>query len=261
MSTWNSTLWGSALPGGPAQSNGVVLVGDILYAAMRIAGILAAPGRGYGVDEKNDALNAFNVMLDGWNTERLTVYVMVRSLFTFTPSKQAYTIGPGGDFDMVRPIRIHAAGVLITTTGQPIELAMSSLTTDRWQGIAVKSTTSTWPSAFYYEPYFPLGTLNFWPIPRDVNQLVLYTEQQIGQFFDPSQQVLVPPGYLKALEYNLALELSVRFPRAKMTALAMQIAVDSKADIKRRNIPIVELKCDAGVLGLRTPTFNWLSGE
>lgn len=248
MSTWNSTVWGSALPGGPAAAGGQVLVSDILYTALRIAGVLTAPGRGYGTADKDDALNTFNTMLDNWNSQGLTIFAQARTVFPLVGGQQAYQIGTGAaDFNITRPVRLEAAGLISGS----LEWELNPLTDDNWQDIPFKGIQSQ-PSSFYYQNEFPIGSIYLWPVPSNSNYSVaLYTDELAGGYTDPSQQVSFPPGYRKALEYCLAVELAILYPRSVMHPSVPQLALDALADIKRLNLPAPEMSCDSAVLSRR----------
>lgn len=80
---------------------------DLIKLALKVAGPLAV-GQTPSAEDANDALALLNSMLASWQQKRLLVYHM---LDVGTPATGArfYTIGPGGDFDAVRPDRIDGA--------------------------------------------------------------------------------------------------------------------------------------------------------
>src|SRR5690242_9726876 len=90
-----------------------MIVEDLIYAAVRIAGILQGPGQTFSGDDANDALKCLNSMIDAWKIQRLMVFAIIRSLFTVTPNKQEYTIGSDPavtpDFFLERPVKIEGA--------------------------------------------------------------------------------------------------------------------------------------------------------
>jgi len=267
MGAFGSVQWNQGLFGGPGGSvSAGTLVSDLIYVALRLAGVLTVPGRQYGQAEQADAFNALNAMLDTWATERLMVPYIIRSVQTLSAGKQDYTIGISNtatpaDFVMVRPSRIEAASILnMTNPASPLELPMDSLTVERWQGTALKTVTSSIPPKFYYEAAYPLGILHLLHIPAVANSVALYIWSVVPQFQTPNDTVLLPPGYLRALQYNLAVELAVRFPGARMKQATEDIAVSSKAAIKSLNSPILEMRCDPAVLS-GGGTFDILIGE
>jgi hypothetical protein len=49
------------------------------------------------------------------------------------------------------------------------------------------------------------------PVPSAADTLVLYTWQQLSRFAATSDTFDLPPGYARAIRYNLALELAPEY--------------------------------------------------
>lgn len=241
-----------------------VLAG-LIYPALRIAGILGAPGRTAKTagSIQAEAFDVLNTLIDGWNLERLTIFEEARLVFNLVASQQTYTIGPGGNFNTVRPQRIDRASIVIQYNGpQPMELPLQILTYAQWQQIVSKSVTSSIPRQVYYQPAYPLGNVNYWPLPSQVVQTILYVWQQMGAFATITDPISIPPGYLKALRYNLAADLADIYPgKQKMSARSMQIAAESKGWIKRQNIIPLDIQVDRALIDLKDAGFNVYTGE
>ena len=71
-------------------------------------------------DEANDCLESFQDMIDAWNADGLTVYSIGSADFPLTLGQQAFTIGPGGNFDTNRPPKIVGMSAILLFL-QPIE--------------------------------------------------------------------------------------------------------------------------------------------
>jgi len=91
---------------------------DILYPALRLAGILTGAGHTEAPEDLTDGLIALNGLVDSWSSQRLLVYTIRADRYPVTPSQASYTIGPGSDFDAPRPTRITAANFVLTTGGE-----------------------------------------------------------------------------------------------------------------------------------------------
>lgn len=234
-------------------------VRDLLHASCRLLGVIAV-GETLSADEQTDCLYALKTMIDGWSNESLTIFSKVREEFTLTPSKQTYTIGLDvtADFNTTRPQKIENA--LIKVFGTPdYELPIEIFNQDQWANILVKDVTSSIPRGIYNDNANPLSNLSIWPIPSDANALVLWSWKPLTNFSSPDDLVIFPPGYERAIRYNLALELAPEFgvqPREDVAG----IAVMSKAEIKRMNIKPLYLKVDEAIVGTGRP-FNWLTGD
>lgn len=211
--------------------------------------------------ELNGAMNTLNNMIEAWNTEKLAVPGVRPETFALTPAKSTYTIGTGGDFNTTRPIRIVKARIKDAAgTEYSCEVTENY---EYYAAIVVKSTQSVLPTLIYDDSNFPLKTLYFWPVPSSGSySVVLWNMAQLSGFTSLADEVIVPPGYKRALEYNLSIELGPKYGK-KATADLIQLAIMSKADIKRTNISIGELQADPMYVGGGSGgrPFNWLTGE
>ena len=207
-----------------------------------------------------DALQTLNDMIESWRVDDHMVFNIRRQLFTIQAGKQDYTIGPGGDWDVLRPVTIDRAGLIINGGDYPIELPMEILTTQRWAGITVKPVPSTLPRGIYYQPANPLGIASLWPLPSaGGNQVALYLWDELTGFNDLTQEITLPPGYMRALRYNLAIELNADY-RKQLDPSVQLIAAQSKAAIERLNQPIYELTVDPALL-YAPKGWNWRTGD
>jgi len=190
------------------------------------------------------------------------IWSFQRNLYPLMASKQDYQIAPGmdlPDWDAVRPVRIEMAGLLQPDTG--LELSVQVLSLEKWKALPMKSIVSTLPLRLYYEADFPIGIVHVYPVPTIANQIVLYGWPQVlAQVETADDEMFLPPAYQRCLEYNLALELSPRYPQFKLSPLVVQIAAESKSNIKSLNAPTLEMECDAALLGYGS-RFNWLTGD
>ena len=242
-------------------------VQEIIYAALRIAGVITAPGRGMSSSELSDGMEVINAMLDEWSADRLNVFCVQVGQYDLVPNQQVYTIGidPAGlviaDFNAPRPTQIQEANIITQVGGgaSPVRVSMALLNTDGWSQIAVQATGSTIPQAIYDDYNAPLSNLYLWPYPTAAAQLELYYWQQLTQFVNPTDSFAFPPGYRRAIEYNLAVDLANRFPNARMGATAIQIAMASKATIQAKNSPEPVSSCDPALLMGRRSNWNYLS--
>ena len=102
-------------------------------------------------------------------------------------------------------------------------------------------------------------TLSFWPIPNAQVNFALYTWTALAQFPDLVSDQDFPPGYLKALRYNLAVDLAPEFGVAQVPQTVLMQAVESKGKIKALNQPMVDMACDTALVNQRGGRYNWLT--
>lgn len=227
-------------------------VRDLIKGSMRLAGIIAA-GETPSATEEADALSAFNDMLDSWSNKGLLAYVLAQESFTLIANQASHTMGVGGDFNTVWPSRITALGVMDNITEIPIEL----ITLEEWQQIRIKTTTSTFPTKAYVEPDYPLKKIFTWPIQNTTRTIKVYSRKRLITYTSLSTAVDVPPGYLRAFRYNLAIELSSEYGKVP-SPLVVDAAQESMNDIIRQNTTPVVAESD--VANFAQKSFNWITG-
>ena len=81
---------------------------DQITGALRLIGQLAE-GEQPSADTAQDALTAFQQLVDSWNTERLSVFSTQDQVFTWPAGALSRTLGPSGDFVGNRPILVDDA--------------------------------------------------------------------------------------------------------------------------------------------------------
>lgn len=233
-----------------------MLASDLIKGSLRLIGAIAT-GETPSASELADGLVSLNDLLDSWSTNGLLIYQNKRESFPLIPGKQAYTIGLTGDLNTDRPVRIKKA----FTDQNGLEIEMEILETiEEWAELKIKSFTSSLATKLYVEPGSPFSTINLWPIPNIANNLVLYSEKPLTSFATSSTDVPLPSGYARALRYNLALELAPEFGR-EPSALVVQAAMDSKADIQRINTDPVYMSSDETGAGSSANRFDYRTGQ
>jgi len=218
---------------------------------MRLVGAIAA-GETPDDDEAATGLQVLNDMVDSWNAERLMIFTITIGEFNLTPGQQVYTYGTGGNFNAPRPAEINRASIVsLANPIQPLELKIDYLTDRNWQeDYPVKNITTTLPLAVYDDGAFPFRNLSYWPIPTVAVKTRLYSWTALTQFPDLCTDITFPPGYPKALRYNLAVDIAAEFPGNPSTLpLVSSVAAETKGLLKAINLPIVETTEDPALIG------------
>ena len=233
---------------------------DLIASSLRLINVLAT-GENPSIDESNDALLVLNQLIDSWNGESLMIFTQQRQVVVPLTLVQAYTLGPGGDFNVARPANIPRVSVLsLNNPVQPLELPLEMLTDEQWQNrIPVKNVTSALPTIVWDDGGFPLRTLSFFPIPSQQVNFVIYSWQALSQWTLLSDDHIFPPGYLKALRYCLAVDLAPEFGVQAPQTVTAQAQLE-RAKIKSLNTGFLDIQCDAALLSIgRGGQYNWLN--
>jgi len=204
--------------------------------------------------DANDALAAFNAMLDSWSGEGLASYANQTISAPLVIGTQSYTIGSGGTINTTRPDNILQAWI---RDSQNLDFPVEVVPQDEWNGIVMKSNTSQIPQVLFYDPQYPLGIVYVFPVPLIGYTLMFNAIIQQSTFSSLPMSISSPPGYERAYILNLALELiSVGFPcmlQDKEYGRLIDNASQAKGNIKRKNIKEVIAEYDGALVGNVSP--------
>ena len=218
---------------------------DLINASLKRIGVLDSNETATPADMA-DGLQRLNDLIDGWATERLTIYKSTRTTWPLVSGQADYTIGPTGDCAIARPVFVDDLNFIDTSMDPDLEMNLSALTVDAWANIPQKGLTSTYPTSYYYNPTFPNATVTFWMIPTSSTlEGVIYAPTAVTEL-GLNDTISLPPGYRRFLRDNLAVEFSPEFDVQPSPAL-VNAALESKANIKRANIRFYDLYVDPAV--------------
>ena len=212
---------------------------------MRLINALGS-GEGASAEQQSDMLLALNAMLDSWNTERLVIFSVERQTFTLTAGLNPHTIGPTGNIAVARPVKIDHASIIDNN----LEYPMEQLNLARYQALPDKNTQSTIPDSYWYDPRLDgsgRARLYLWQVPSTANTIALYLWTPLSAAMTWAASVSFPPGYERAIVYNLALEIAPELARNPSEAV-VHTAIESKAAIKSINIQPNYVEIDEMVL-------------
>lgn len=211
------------------------------------------------------ALRLLNKCVNTLSLQPLTFPFIDREVFDVVTNQSTYTIGPGGDFDTIKPMALTGAGLLLpsqsASTGA-VEIPRAVLTDDGYQAIQVKDLRSTLWTSVYYNPTFAdgLGSVFLWPTPTSTTyQCVLYRGDVIQGFADLTTFYDFPPGYAELLQYQLEKRL------AKPYGQPWEAADDDKARtalalVKRQNFKLADTPLDPALTRDRRSGYNIQTG-
>jgi hypothetical protein len=207
---------------------------DQIKASLRLIGQLAE-GEEPSPQAAQDALSAMNQMIDSWNTERLAVFCTEDQVFNWPAGEITQTLGPSGDFVGNRPILIDDA-TYFRDPGTNVSYGIKLINQQQYDGIAVKTVTSTYPQVMFVNNTFPDIAMTIYPRPTRLLEWHFVSVQQLDKPATLNTVLSFPPGYLRAFKYNLAMEIANEFGVEPMPQV-QRIAMTSKRNLKRINNP------------------------
>ena len=207
---------------------------ELINGALRLIGVLAE-GETPSADTAQDSLTAMRQMIDSWNTESLSIFNTQDQTFTWTASTATRTLGPSGDFIGNRPVLMDDSTYFKDpTTG--VSYGISLINQQQYDGIAVKTVTSTFPQVMWINMEFPNISMTVFPVPTRALEWHFISFAELTNPVTLADTLAFPPGYLRAFRYNLAMELAPEFG-VEPSAQVQRIAMTSKRNIKRINNP------------------------
>lgn len=208
--------------------------GDAINGAMRLLNILDQDTDA-DADQLATGLTALNEMLDSWSIERLSVFSTQDQDFTWPASTLSRTLGPSGDFVGNRPVQVDDSSYFVQP-GTGVSYSFSIINQEQYNGIALKTATSTYPSVMWVNYDMPNITMTVYPKPTIDLTFHIVSVTELTQPATADTELILPPGYLRAFRFNLACEIASEYgltPPARVSRLADV----SKRNIKRINSP------------------------
>lgn len=209
---------------------------EIIKSAMQKVGIIAATETPEG-DDAELGRDRLNDMIDSWENEGIHAYTSVTTVFTLPANTTSRTIGPSMQIDITRPVKV-SRGSFSRIGDKDYEL--EPISEAEYNSIGVKSFVSTAPSQVWFDGGSPTGIVYFWPAPASSVEVHLVTPTPGGRAVDLTTDFDLPPGYLKAMIDNLAIELAPYFEITPSQFL-IGSAINSKRLLKRTNYRVPQL--------------------
>jgi hypothetical protein len=230
---------------------------DQINGALRLLGILAE-GEVPSAETSQDALVALNQMIDSWNTERLSVYSTQDQVFSWPPNVLSRTLGPTGDFVGNRPILLDDS-TYFKDPSNGISFGIKFVNQQQYNGIAVKTVTSTYPQVMWINMSYPDIEMYVYPKPTKLLEWHFVSVEELTQPATLATNLHFPPGYLRAFKYNLACEIAPEFG-VEPSPTVQRIAMASKRNLKRINNPDDIMSLPYSIVATRQ-RFNIFAGN
>ena len=231
--------------------------GDQINGALRLIGQLAE-GETPSAATSQDALTAMNQMIDSWSIERLAVFSTQDQVFMWPPGAISRTLGPTGDFVGNRPVLLDDS-TYFRDPANNISFGIKILNQQQYNGIAVKTVTSTYPQVIWINMTYPDIEMYVYPVPTKVLEWHFVSVSELTQPATLATVITFPPGYLRAFRYCLACEIAAEFG-VEPSPQVSRIAMTSKRNLKRINNPDDIMSLPYSIVGTRQ-RYNIFAGN
>ena len=195
---------------------------QIVTAAARLIGVVRK-SEALAADEAVDGLSSLNDMLASWSNNGLLCVSRVWENFTVSAAT-SYLIGAAQTLNTVRPLSIKAAFFRIDNIDYDLEI----ISDEEYERISLKTLTTDFPRYISYDNAYPYGKIRLYP--QGAGQLHLLSEKPITNIASLSTTVDLPPGWNRAIRYNLAIEMAPEYGQEIPKAI-VSMAQQSKTEI------------------------------
>lgn len=239
-----------------STSSDAITVADLIKAAFRRINVFEST-EDPPAEDQADAFLRFRDLMASWQNMRLFIPFIQRTTWTISSAKGTlatpYTVGLGGDVNVLRPTYIHNIRYQDTSVTPTIERGLLPCTDADWEAIPQKDLSTLLPVRVYYNPTYAnaFGSLYLWPVPTSTTlQGVMYAPANIASPGSTADTLLLPAGYLRTLRDNLAVEL---FPEwrenVQIDPALVNIAQTSLDWLKTTNVRPSDLRFDPLLVG------------
>jgi hypothetical protein len=176
--------------------------GEQINGALRLLGVLAE-GETPSAETSQDALTALNQMIDSWNTERLSVFSTQDQVFNWPSGELFRTLGPTGNFVGDRPVLLDDS-TYFRDPQTNVSYGIKFINQQQYNGIAVKTVTSTYPQVIFVNNTFPDIEMYIYPKPLRLLEWHFISVQELTSPAELATPLTFPPGYLRAFRRAIA---------------------------------------------------------
>jgi hypothetical protein len=186
---------------------------ELINKALQTIGVISS-GESPSTEESNDGLVTLNGLLASWSAQALPIYQIVRETVSMT--------GAGSYTLVTRPVKIKSA----VFVNDGVETPYALVGAEDW-------ASYTRNRVLYHDGGYPTGIIRLRPDPT-AGTLELYSYQELTALGALSTTIALPPGYERALQFNLALDLAPEYGHQINEGL-IGLANDSKLAIQGLN--------------------------
>lgn len=188
---------------------------DLIGAAFRKLSAYAA-GETLSAEDAATGLEALNDVIDTWNAEGLTLFNSMPTAFNTVVGTNTYTMGAGGTWGTTRPTSIGSAYCTVSGVDFPIE----QWTIEEWEYVPIKTVQQQIIERFVYVNDYPQAKVILWPTPLQIIPVTLNFNQPLTSVANTATVLDMPPAYIRALQYAVAVELQPEFGGNDVSAMA-----------------------------------------
>lgn len=215
---------------------------QIITRSLRMIGVVKH-GEEPVASQLTDSLETLNTMIKAWQAERLMISVQTLESFPLVAAQGDYSIGSGGDFNTVRPMKLLSSFVRDTNG---LDFQVEVVTRGEYYRIYNKTNPGR-PRILYYDELPTLGYVRLYPVPFEVETLYIDSTKPLTTFSALSTSSAFAEEMSEAIIFNLAVRISPEF-EIEPSAYLYSEAERLKSIIKAFNWEPETMRVDAALL-------------
>ena len=172
--------------------------------------------------ERTNALTALNYIVTSWQADGMQVWCQKQASYVLTAAS-SYTVGPGGNIVIARPLSVTQAWLRDTSTN-PIDIPINMIDRSTYNMLSSKSSVGA-PNQLFYDPEYDRdatnnganakGKIYVWPTPdstivTNYDLYFIYT-RPIEDFNAVTDTLDFPQYWFNAIKWNLAHQLAFEY--------------------------------------------------
>jgi len=210
---------------------------EIIQQSLQLIGAVSF-GESIEAAVSQSSLLQLNSLLRKWSNSYMN-YTTYDQIYVTSANKPFISMGSAinGEFATsslgdisARPATIDQVDIIMGTLTFPVDIKTYS----EYTRIALKNIVSI-PKFCYYKEGMPFNELWFFPIIPSSYSVRVVGKSYLPQYTNISESVIMPPEYVEALIYNLALHLAPMFGQNPSEGLIM-MANSGMKHIKHKNV-------------------------
>jgi len=202
-----------------------------ITGALRLIGVVAG-GEQPAPEDADDAMVAFNQWLDSLSIQGVICHSVQDQVITWPAGEASRTFGPSAaDIAGIRPVSILPSTYYVDGN---VDDALAIISEEDYAAASIKSLSAP-PTALHCNYTSPNVTLYLYPVPSEDITIHLKSVIELIQATSLNDDIVVPPGFLRAFRYGLAVELAPEF-ETEPSPTVQRAAMQSMKWVKRMNM-------------------------
>lgn len=199
----------------------------LVTAAYRDAQKLSR-GAALSADQLSEGIDRLNDIINLWQTQGLKLFLELEIVVTLVASQQLYSLMPGGDVDMTRPLQVKDGSYWDSDNNSR---PLTQISRQEWASLANRAGAGS-VNQFFVEKLYDRLNVHFWNVPdatAATGTVRLTLRQQATNPALAGDNTRFPPEWGIALRWAIADEISSGMPESVQQRCATRAQVYRQA--------------------------------